>query len=1679
MKKITFLTIALLAAVVTFAALLGRESESPFKTLSKAEMVKAQKLIPATKALDRKAMPKRNGVRKAEAELVTPPETATEETYYTAGGKFYAGTQDGWSDATSYMATVNVAIDGTDMYIQGLAYWFNDAWVKGTIDGATVTFPSGQYLGSDDYGDEFLVGSDDGETVTENIIFNYDSENGVLTAETDYILESGAADEVSPYCYWISPVFSTTEPEVVAPEVVEAPEGLETEEYVISARNYKDDADVSGSVLVGFDGSDVYIQGLCTYIPEAWAKGTLDGATVTFATGQYFGTYASTYDMYLNVLMGEDVVFDYDAEAGTLTAQNEFFLVDNDEYYFDSYRGAVLKKVVEKAAMPANPAITALTNGSYGWYITFNVPNVDTEGDGLASSKLSYMIYTDIEGEIAPLTFTPETHTYLTEDMTEIPFGFTENWDFYDNSIYLNELYSEDWNKIGIQSIYRGGGEENVTEIQWFHIKDYAAPAGGEATFNFTEMDLPMSWSASVTGGEASTAGDITETVEMTEGDVTLAISPADVGASNPNRFWKNNNKPQLRCYSGSLTFNVPEGCTITQIVFDHARWNTNNSFDSGEYDSASKTWTGEAQTVVLSIGGNTQINSIVVTVEKEGGVEPVNLDTFVYDFEDGTMQGWTTIDADGDGYTWLLGASPSINTVNESSYSVYSQSYASSALTPDNFLVSPQMKLDGSISFYACAQDGEWPSEHFAVAVSTAGNTDAADFANVEEWTMTASRMGNPMNASGKFRGPRKTPGAWYKYTVDLSSYEGAEGYVAIRHFDCTDFFYLVVDDIEIVTSEIILADYAITPAEGVVKSLSDFEITFNNYDITVADDATATLTNTTTENTYNTSIEVVENAVLISFDDEITEPGDYTLTVVGVKTANGEPIELSFNYTIEAKPDVVVLPEGLEAETWYFSATASESSVRNQEVAVAIDGSDIYIQGLNIDYLPEAWVKGTIEGNTATFPTGQYFGAFEYEGDDYDMFFVGYDSEAEEIADVVFDFDAEAGTLTTDTWIVISSQADAVRFYEYYKGATITREIPETPDLVTLPEGVETEAWTIDGTFNDSYGSENIVRATEVAIDGNDIYVKGIPFYFEDAWMKGTINAETGIATFPTGQFVGEDEYGWEFMVGSDDFDTLCDIEFAYDADAKTLTQLTPYIIENGETPDEIVAYGYWSDMFIYAGEPIIVDPIEAPEGLETESYIFAAYEEVNKARRAEGDEQGDEVTFDFNTMEVATSSNNSHDGDIIEALTLTEGDVTLTISPADEHYTNAANRFWGTNAGPQLRVYSGTLTVEAPEGSNLTQIVFNHNGKWGDTNSADSGELTNDAEANAATWTGEAQKVVFTIGQYNESTENYTSGNSQINSIAVTVKSESGLEPETPERNYSYQMQVGFDGNDVYFKGVSDDTSNLWLKGTLSEDGKTVTIPANQYMGQATVLWYTFDYYFTAVAEDGVTMEDIVLNYDAENSKFTTDQILVLHDGKRSLGEPYQTFSDVEITKMEEFAATPADPSIDDFKLTDTSYPKAYFVIPTEDVDGNPLMTSKLFYTVWYMEEGSEEEKQFIVVAGNDAYSKVPEDMIEIPYEYEDSWDIYKGGSTFYFNPVEVVATWTKFGIQSIYYGGGERNASTIVWSDDTVTTGINEVAVKTADSNALYDLQGRRVAKTVKGLYIKDGKKVVVK
>ena len=151
----------------------------------------------------------------------------------------------------------------------------------------------------------------------------------------------------------------------------------------------------------------------------------------------------------------------------------------------------------------------------------------------------------------------------------------------------------------------------------------------------------------------------------------------------------------------------------------------------------------------------------------------------------DPAENGWTFVDSDGDGYNWIWNTSEAIG-VYEGSGCIYSQSYdksSSSALEPDNWAISPAIDLSavsGSVfSVFAKGQDESWCDEVFRLYAGT--SPDPAE--------MTA--LTEDITATGKYR----------RYTADLSAFEGqSEVYLAIRHYNVSDMFYLNIDLAEVI---------------------------------------------------------------------------------------------------------------------------------------------------------------------------------------------------------------------------------------------------------------------------------------------------------------------------------------------------------------------------------------------------------------------------------------------------------------------------------------------------------------------------------------------------------------------------------------------------------------------------------------------------------------------------------------------------------------------------------------------------------------------------------------------------------------------------------------------------------------------------------------------------------------
>ena len=232
---------------------------------------------------------------------------------------------------------------------------------------------------------------------------------------------------------------------------------------------------------------------------------------------------------------------------------------------------------------------------------------------------------------------------------------------------------------------------------------------------------------------------------------------------------------------------------------------------DGVQQDSYSGNGTWGERTFAIAAGAHT----FTWTYTKDGSVNRYDdcfyvdyirfyaSDAFAYDFENSRLPvGWTTIDADGDGYDWSMGSD--VMSVgygrNGSNDMVLSQSYnfSQGALYPDNYLVSEQVNItNGShFTFWACAQDASWAAEHFGVYVSLGSNTNPSDFQEVQSWTMSSKGGGRPIKGKDSRDGATRTQGTWYYYDVDLSAFAG-KGYIAIRHYNCSDMFYLNIDDV------------------------------------------------------------------------------------------------------------------------------------------------------------------------------------------------------------------------------------------------------------------------------------------------------------------------------------------------------------------------------------------------------------------------------------------------------------------------------------------------------------------------------------------------------------------------------------------------------------------------------------------------------------------------------------------------------------------------------------------------------------------------------------------------------------------------------------------------------------------------------------------------------------------
>ena len=132
-----------------------------------------------------------------------------------------------------------------------------------------------------------------------------------------------------------------------------------------------------------------------------------------------------------------------------------------------------------------------------------------------------------------------------------------------------------------------------------------------EVTFDFDKDYKTLFPELTGTSSSTSHDGDITKTMTCTTNGISVAVSAKTPGSSTDNRIWSSS--PRLRMYSGTLTIQAPADKKIASIDIINEKWNAKNKADVGTINKGS--WTGDANKVVYTIGGNTQIKSIKVTL--------------------------------------------------------------------------------------------------------------------------------------------------------------------------------------------------------------------------------------------------------------------------------------------------------------------------------------------------------------------------------------------------------------------------------------------------------------------------------------------------------------------------------------------------------------------------------------------------------------------------------------------------------------------------------------------------------------------------------------------------------------------------------------------------------------------------------------------------------------------------------------------------------------------------------------------------------------------------------------------------------------------------------------------------------------------------------------------------------
>ena len=216
-------------------------------------------------------------------------------------------------------------------------------------------------------------------------------------------------------------------------------------------------------------------------------------------------------------------------------------------------------------------------------------------------------------------------------------------------------------------------------------------------------------------------------------------------------------------------------------------------------------------------------------------------------------------------------------------------------------------------------------------------------------------------------------------------------------------------------------------------------------------------------------------------------------------------------------------------------------------------------------------------------------------------------------------------------------------------------------------------------------------------------------------------------------------------------------------------------------------------------------------------------------------------------------------------------------------------------------------------------------------------------------------------------------------------------------------------------------------------VGEDGTIVikSQPVVDYTGWGYGVFYTY-----AADSDGATTENITGGVEGNVLTFDTDWTLTYWKSTTQyvwfgcMDAATITLDEEvwEVPVIEDVAAMPADPEvvlINPYNA-ESGYGSVAVHIPNVDVDGFLLKESKLYYRIY----GQKGEEVTLLEYTPDLYVNLTETMSTIPYTFDDAYDFQTRGDKKYVF-LNFDFDYDTMGVQSIYYGGDEENATEIIW------------------------------------------------